>query len=109
MRDARQHEPYSPEESKRLLAQAQRHRLHALWVLLVMLGMRRGEALAVRWADVDLDAGTIAVLGSLQWVGNQLQQERYGHVNLDDQREAPDQIRALAPAYVIALRRATAR
>lgn len=73
VRDAQRHEPYSPEESKRLLVQAQRHRLHALWVLLVMLGMRRGEALAVRWADVDLDAGTVAVLGSLQRVGHQLQ------------------------------------
>jgi integrase len=60
------------EESKRLLVQAQRHRLHALWVLLVMLGVRRGEILALRWADVDLDAGTVAVLGSLQRVGPHL-------------------------------------
>jgi integrase len=73
VRDARQHEPYSPEEAKRMLVHAQRHRLHALWVLLVMLGMRRGEALAVRWADVDLDAATVAVLGSLQRVGHHLQ------------------------------------
>ena len=41
--------------------------------LLVMLGMRRGGALALRWTGVDLDAGTVAVLGSLQRVGNQLQ------------------------------------
>jgi integrase len=73
VQDAGQHEPYSVEESKRLLVQAQRHRLHALWVLLVMLGVRRGEALALRWADADLDAGTVAVLGSLQRVGPQLQ------------------------------------
>jgi integrase len=70
VQDAGQHKPYSVEESKRLLAQAQRHRLHALWV---MLGVRRGEALALRWADVDLDGGTVAVLGSLQRVGPQLQ------------------------------------
>ncbi len=61
------------EESKQLLVQADKHRLHALWVLLVMLGVRRGEALTVRWADVDLDAGTVAVLGSLQRVGSTLQ------------------------------------
>jgi integrase len=73
VRDAKQHDPYSSEESKQLLAQAEKHRLYALWVLLVMLGMRRGEALALRWADVDLDAGTVAVLGSLQRVGSQLQ------------------------------------
>lgn len=35
--------------------------------------MRRGETLALRWTDVDLDAGTVAVLSSLQRVGNQLQ------------------------------------
>jgi integrase len=66
VRDAKQHEPYSAEESKQLLAQAENHRLHALWVLLVMLGLRRGKALAVLWSDVDLDAGTVAVQGSLQ-------------------------------------------
>jgi integrase len=38
-----------------------------------MLGVRRGEVLALRWADVDLDAGTVAVLGSLQRVGSSLQ------------------------------------
>ena len=72
VQEARQHEPYSAEESKQLLAQAQRHRLHALWVVLVMLGVRRGEALAVRWTDVDLDVGTLAVLASLQRVGHEL-------------------------------------
>jgi len=74
VRDAQQHEPYSVEESNRLLAHAEGHRLHALWVLLVMLGLRRGEALALRWADVDFNADTVAILGSLQRVGNHLQQ-----------------------------------
>ena len=32
-----------------------------LWTLLAMTGMRRGEALALRWRDVDLDAGTVSV------------------------------------------------
>jgi transposase len=43
VQDAGQHEPYSVDESKRLLIQVQRHRLHALWVLLVMLGVRGGS------------------------------------------------------------------
>ena len=34
---------------------------HVLWLVLAMTGMRRGEALGLRWRDVDLDAGTIAV------------------------------------------------
>jgi integrase len=35
------------------------------WWLLAYTGMRRGEALALRWRDVDLDAGRIAVRRSL--------------------------------------------
>jgi integrase len=34
---------------------------HALWYTLACTGMRRGEALALRWRDVDLDAGTIRI------------------------------------------------
>jgi hypothetical protein len=32
-----------------------------LWTLLVRTGLRRGEALGLRWSDVDLDAETLAV------------------------------------------------
>src|SRR3954452_14769340 len=35
------------------------------WRLLAATGMRRGEALALRWRDVDLDAGRLAVRRSL--------------------------------------------
>jgi integrase len=34
---------------------------HPIWLLLAMTGMRRGEALALRWRDVDFDAGTASV------------------------------------------------
>jgi hypothetical protein len=40
-------------------------RLHGLWVLLAMTGMRRGEALGLRWADVDLDAGRTRVVQTI--------------------------------------------
>jgi integrase len=40
-------------------------RLHALWVLLATTGMRRGEALGLRWRDVDLDAGRLRVVQTL--------------------------------------------
>ncbi len=35
------------------------------WVVLAMTGMRRGEALALRWRDVDFDAGSVAVRRSV--------------------------------------------
>jgi len=34
---------------------------HVLWHVLSMTGMRRGEALALRWRNVDLDAGTVSI------------------------------------------------
>jgi integrase len=42
-------------------AERERPELYPAWLLLAMTGMRRGEALAVRWGDVDFDAGTLAV------------------------------------------------
>jgi integrase len=34
---------------------------HAAWRLLAYTGMRRGEALALRWRDMNLDAGAVSV------------------------------------------------
>ena len=39
--------------------------LHTAWYVLAMTGMRRGELLALRWRDVDLDAGSISVRRSV--------------------------------------------
>ena len=47
-------------------------RLRALYVLLVGTGLRRGEALALTWADVDLDGSAVRVAGTLSRVGGQL-------------------------------------
>jgi integrase len=38
---------------------------YTLWYLLAHTGMRRGEALALRWRDIDFDACTIAVRRSI--------------------------------------------
>lgn len=40
-------------------------RLHPLWVLLSTTGMRRGEALGLRWADVDLDTGRLHIVQTI--------------------------------------------
>jgi integrase len=39
--------------------------LEALWLLLAGTGLRRGEALALSWGDVDLGAGTVRVRATL--------------------------------------------
>jgi integrase len=40
---------------------AQHSQNHPLWLVLASTGMRRGEALALRWRGADLDAATISV------------------------------------------------
>jgi integrase len=43
------------------LVQASDDRLYALWVFFATTGVRRGEALGLRWADVSLDQGTASI------------------------------------------------
>jgi integrase len=53
-------------QCRRLLAGVRGDRLEALYVVALATGMRQGELLALRWADVDLAAGRLAVRGTLQ-------------------------------------------
>ena len=56
-----------------LLAAAEGSRYAPLFALLVNSGLRRGEALAVHWSDIDLDAKLLRrVRGSLARVGGEL-------------------------------------
>ena len=47
-------------------------RLYPLWRLLCLTGMRRGEVLGVRWEDIDLEAGRLAVRRSLIPLGGEV-------------------------------------
>lgn len=53
----------------RLLAGTANDRDHALWTLLVTTGIREGEALGLRWGDIDLELGSITVRRALQRLG----------------------------------------
>jgi integrase len=55
-------EPYSVEEVQRLLiAAAELPRNGARWAIALALGLRQGEALGLKWSDVDLTTGTVFV------------------------------------------------
>lgn len=58
---------WSPEQLQEFLGftSSSGDRNHALWVLLATSGMRRGEALGLRWQDVDLDAGRLRVVQTI--------------------------------------------
>lgn len=53
-------------EAARLLAAARGNRHEALYRVALILGLRQGELLGLRWANVDLDGGCIAVREQLQ-------------------------------------------
>jgi integrase len=54
-----------PEQVRSLLAAAEGSRYAPLLALLVNTGLRRGEALALHWSDVDLDEKLLRVRGAL--------------------------------------------
>ena len=59
-------------EAKALLAAARDDRLYAYWTVALGVGLRRGEALGLRWCDLDLDAGILRVCQTLQRAGGRL-------------------------------------
>ncbi len=65
-------EPLSVEEAQTLLKAAADDRLSALYVVTLLLGVRRSEALALRWADLNLEDGVLTVRGSLHRAGGSL-------------------------------------
>jgi integrase len=59
-------------ELRAFLEHVQDERLAALWMLAASTGMRRGEVLGLRWVDVDLDRGRVAVRQTLVIAGRQV-------------------------------------
>jgi len=59
--DEEEIEPLTIEEVRRLLVAAAQRRNSARWALALALGLRQGEALGLKWYDVDLAAGRLIV------------------------------------------------
>jgi integrase len=57
--------PLSSEQARALLRAAKEEKLEALYVLAITTGMRQGELLALKWEDVNLEAGTLQVRRTL--------------------------------------------
>ncbi len=60
---------WTAEQTGTFLDHAHDERLYALYHLIALRGLRRGEACGVRWTDVDLDAGTLVVSEQLVQLG----------------------------------------
>ncbi|MGO9028636.1 MAG: tyrosine-type recombinase/integrase [Acidimicrobiales bacterium] len=62
----------TPAQAKLLLKSVRGYRLEALYITLLYLGLRSGEALGLRWSSVDLAAGTLTVQRALRRERNKL-------------------------------------
>jgi integrase len=60
-----------PDEARRFLEVTADDRLAALYTVALSLGLRRGEALGLRWSDIDLEAGRLTVSAALQRIKGQ--------------------------------------
>ena len=52
---------WTAEQVSTFLQRTEGERLQGLWIVTASTGMRRSEALGLRWADVDLDEGSVSV------------------------------------------------
>ena len=84
-------------QTKKFLDSQRKDRLFALWRLATMTGLRRGELAGLRWADVDLDAGVLAVNVTRTVVG-------YEIVESEPKTEKSKRTIGLDPATVTALK-----
>ena len=53
--------PWTADEARRFLAVAEEHPWYVGYLLLLTYGLRRGEAVGVRWRDIDFETGKIKV------------------------------------------------
>lgn len=77
--------PWSSEEARRFLesARADNDPLYAAYVLVLVLGMRKGEVLGLTWDAVDLDAAELVI-------DHQLQRVRRALLHRETKTEASD-------------------
>src|SRR3954451_486849 len=67
-----QAKPLTKEEARQLMEGLKGHRLEALYLVTLLLGLRRGEALGLLIANLDLKGELVKVDGVLQWVDGKL-------------------------------------
>jgi integrase len=75
-REFREMKTWTAEEVRQFLGFAANDDLHDLWFLMVMTGLRRGEALGLRWQDVDLDRERLAVRQTFVTVGHVVERSK---------------------------------
>jgi integrase len=63
---------WTPTQTAAFLNAITGHRLHAAYHLIALRGLRRGEAVGLRWCDVDLDHQVAYISWQLQYIAGEL-------------------------------------
>jgi integrase len=71
-RPTRPIQPLTPEQTRQFLRQADQHRWRALWYVLALTGLRRGEAVALKWEDIDWDRQQAVIHRAAIQVGSRI-------------------------------------
>lgn len=86
------------EQAQKLLNTAREHRLEVLLTMAVVTGMRRGELLALRWSNVDLEHQTLLVLHTVDYI------PPYGYVETEPKTKAGKRLVSLPSSLVDVLK-----
>lgn len=101
-------EPASEAEISTVIRAAAEDRYRAVWLTVLGLGLRRGEALALRWSRVDLDGGTVEIaaqLGRLRGEVDEQTTRRRGRLVESETKTTGSAARLALPAVVVAVLR----
>ena len=79
---SREGTPLTLEQAKKLLEGIRGHRLEAVLMMAVITGMRKGEIIALRWSDIDLDRHILRVLHTVDYIPG------YGYVENEPKTQA---------------------
>jgi integrase len=93
-------EPFTLTDARKILDSATRVRNGGAWTIAISLGLRRGEVLALKWADIDMEDGALTVRRKLQRLSWQ-------HGCTDPRACNTDHHRASCPANCATHRRLT--
>ena len=91
---SREATPLTLEQAKVLLNKVREHRLEVLLTMAVVTGMRRGELLALRWANIDFERQTLLVLHTVDYIPH------YGYVETEPKTKAGKRLISL-PSFLL--------
>ncbi len=74
--------PLTMEQAEKLLDVVRGHRLEAILTMAITTGMRRGELLALRWLDVDLENGIVQIKHTVDFI------PKHGYVESEPKTKA---------------------